>query len=275
MKKYKEIVERLKTNLNSLSKKKKIMLAGSCTALAICLACGVFYLTQAPDETVVNAQEKKVTTVSKKQPSEKQDDKDTSTSKEATKKTEDAKKTDNKKKTEDTKKTDDKKTEDVKKTEDAKKTSSSTKEPSKPNASKPAPSKPNASKPNASKPSTPTHTHHWVERTHVVHHEATGHNEQVLVTSAWDETIQVGEPRVWSCCNVCGADITGHEAEHAEAHALAGEGGGHHTEYDFSTVSYQQIHHDAVYETRWVQDSPAWDETVSDGWYCSECGAKR
>lgn len=134
----------------------------------------------------------------------------------------------------------------------------------------------NTSKPSSpeTKPSVPVHTHNWVERTHTVHHEATGHNEQYVVSEAWDEPVETQVEYAWECCNVCGADCTKDPSGHMEAHALAGEGGGRHTEYGYRTeITY--VHHDAVYGTRWVQDSAAWDETVSDGYACSGCGSTK
>ena len=135
----------------------------------------------------------------------------------------------------------------------------------------------NTSKPSSpeTKPSVPVHTHNWVERTHTVHHEATGHNEQYVVSEAWDE--QKSEPIYEmverSICNTCGADITGFSVDHI----LNGDCGGYHSEWEqvqTGTNNYT-VHHDAVYGTRWVQDSAAWDETVSDGYTCSGCGATK
>ena len=122
---------------------------------------------------------------------------------------------------------------------------------------------------NTSKPSVPSHTHNWVEQTHTVHHDATGHNEQYVVTEAWDEPIYTTEAR--DICNQCGVDITGNTTAHNKAHAMAYESGGWHTEWVQVQTGTQ--HHDAVYGTQWVQDSPAWDETVSDGYVCNGCGA--
>lgn len=157
--------------------------------------------------------------------------------------------------------------------------------PSKPAASKPAETKPAPSKPSTNinsgsnqgnstqKPSKPAHQHNYVAQTHVVHHEATGHNEQYVVQAAWDETVTTYEDYAWECCNVCGADCTADPWGHMEQHALAYEGGGYHTEYGTRPVT-TIVHHDAVYGTRWVQDSAAWDETVVDGYVCS-CGARQ
>ena len=215
-----------------------------------------------------------------------------------TKKEETDKKTEEKKeetsKKEETKKEDTKKEETKKDTSSKAESSSSDKKqdnttntatPSKPAASKPAETKPAPSKPSTNtnsgsnqgnstqKPSKPAHQHNYVAQTHVVHHEATGHNEQYVVQAAWDEPVTTYEDYAWECCNVCGADITDCIDEHTKAHALAYEGGGWHIEYGTRPVT-TTVHHDAVYGTRWVQDSAAWDETVVDGYVCS-CGARQ
>lgn len=123
------------------------------------------------------------------------------------------------------------------------------------------------------KPSTPAHTHNWVEQYKTVHHDAEGHYEDVLVQEAYDETVteEVYDP--WECCNFCGADITADPSGHIEAHMLKGEGGRSHTEM-YKTVT-TTVHHDAVYESRWVETAAAYDEKVSDGYVCSGCGARK
>ena len=215
-----------------------------------------------------------------------------------TKKEETDKKTEEKK--EETSKKEETKKEETKKDTSSKTESSSsdkkqdnttnTATPSQPAASKPAASKPAETKPSTSKPSTntnsgsnqgnstpapskPAHQHNYVAQTHVVHHDATGHNEQYVVQAAWDEQVTTYEDYAWECCNVCGADITNCINEHTYQHAINYEGGGWHTEYGTRPVT-TTIHHDAVYGTRWVQDSAAWDETVVDGYVCS-CGARK
>mgnify|MGYP002525407520 FL=1 len=122
--------------------------------------------------------------------------------------------------------------------------------------------------------SKPEHEHKYdIELSHIVHHEATGHDEQYVVKEAWDEEVTTEEEYAWSCCNVCGADCTDNPSEHMFEHALAYEGGGWHTEYGTRLVT-TTVHHDAIYGTRWVQDSEAYDEKVIDGYACS-CGAKK
>ena len=131
-----------------------------------------------------------------------------------------------------------------------------------------------SNKDNSNKTETkPVHQHNYVAQTHVVHHEATGHNEPYVVQDAWDEQVTTYEDYPWDCCNVCGADCTADPGGHAYQHAIKGEGGGHHTEYDSRPVT-KTVHHDAVYGTRWVQDTAAYDETVVDGYVCS-CGARK
>ena len=89
------------------------------------------------------------------------------------------------------------------------------------------------------------HVHNWV------YHPEQGHENTYTVTE------EVYEP--WDCCNVCGADCTADPGGHAYQHAIAGEGGGHHTEY-FKTKE--------VTKTEWVVDVPAYTE-------CSGCGARQ
>ena len=124
-----------------------------------------------------------------------------------------------------------------------------------------------------SKPEKPQHTHTWQEKTHTVNHSEVGHNEQYVVKEAWTETVTEDVYDPWDCCNVCGADCTADPSGHMKQHALAGEGGGWHTEY-YKTVT-RTVEHPAEYGTRYVVDTPAWTETVSDGFFCIGCGAKK
>ena len=201
-------------------------------------------------------------------------------------KKEDAKKNDTKKDTskqENTVQNDSKKNDsksNSKKKEPSNKTNPSTsnkkQETTKPSASASTTTKPatnsGSNKENSNKTES-VHQHNYVAQTHVAHHEATGHNEQYVEQEAWDEQVIIYEDYAWDCCNVCGADITNNVIEHEKAHALAYEGGGHHIEYGTRPVT-TTVHHEAVYGTRWVQDSAAYDETVVDGYVCS-CGARK
>lgn len=123
---------------------------------------------------------------------------------------------------------------------------------------------------NSSKPAE--HTHNWVAQYKTVNVPEKGHNEQVLVQAAYDEQVPITEMREFSICNVCGADITNNTTSHTKAHALAGEGGGYHSEWREVVTGYNTVHHDAVYETRYVVDSPATTKQELVGYKCSGCG---
>ena len=99
-----------------------------------------------------------------------------------------------------------------------------------------------------------------------------GHNEQVLVQAAYDEQVPVTEMKEFSICNQCGADITGRYIEHFEANDGCS---GYHSEWRETVVGYNTVHHDAVYETRYVVDSPATTKQELTGYKCSGCGKTR
>ena len=134
---------------------------------------------------------------------------------------------------------------------------------SKPDNEKPNPeSKPKPKPDNNQKPSA--HIHNWVAKT--IHHQEKGHMEKYEVQPGWDEKEVVAR----DICNQCGADITDIDiAAHGKAHALAGEGGGHHTEW---RETGKIIHHEAVYDEEWVVDQEPWDETY---YVCSGCGKRK
>lgn len=75
----------------------------------------------------------------------------------------------------------------------------------------------------------------WVDEVghyKVIHHDAVTHEEKVLVTDAWDEEVTVGT--------------------------------GEYDEEGNEIMKTEIKHHDAVYETRTVEDSPAYDETTKE-----------
>ena len=98
-----------------------------------------------------------------------------------------------------------------------------------------------------------------------------GHNEQVLVQAAYDEQVPITEMREYSICNDCGADITGFASDHI----LNGTCRRYHSEWRETVVGYNVVHHDAVYETRYVVDSPATTKQELTGYKCSSCGKTR
>lgn len=127
-------------------------------------------------------------------------------------------------------------------------------------------SKPSSKPSNSSKPAE--HTHNWVAQYKTVNVPEKGHNEQVLVQAAYDEQVPVTEMKEFSICNNCGADITGFASEHI----LNGTCRRYHSEWREVVTGYNTVHHDAVYETRYVVDSPATTKQELTGYKCSGCG---
>ena len=131
------------------------------------------------------------------------------------------------------------------------------------------PSNNNSSNSNSSKPAE--HTHNWVAQYKTVNVPEKGHNEQVLVQAAYDEPTYGYEYH--SFCNTCGLDLTANginDAQHVKQHMLNGEGGS--TTQKPVEVQTGTIHHEAVYETRYVVDSPATTKQELTGYKCSGCG---
>lgn len=92
----------------------------------------------------------------------------------------------------------------------------------------------------------------------------------VIDQAAWTETVNepIYEMQERSICNVCGTDITGNTVAHAKEHALAGEGGGHHSEWiqvQTGTNTYTVEHPE---QGHWESYS------VVTGYQCS-CGATK
>lgn len=133
------------------------------------------------------------------------------------------------------------------------------------------PSNNNSSNSSSSKPAE--HTHNWVAQYKTVNVPEKGHNEQVLVQAAYDEQVPVTEMKAYSICSTCGADITGNTSAHVKNHLMIGDDkGGYYTEWRETVVGYKTVHHDAVYETRYVVDSPATTKQELTGYKCSGCG---
>lgn len=118
-----------------------------------------------------------------------------------------------------------------------------------------------------------THSHDWVEVYKTVHHDAVTHEEQRVVTEAWDEEVY----KSVYICNRCGREFDALAAEDP-SNPLFEEfiihldtcqevGSSYHTE----SILVNTIHHDAVYETVTVVDKEAYDEQVIDYYKCS-CG---
>ena len=132
-----------------------------------------------------------------------------------------------------------------------------------------------SSKPSNNSGSKPAeHTHNWVAQYKTVNVPEKGHNEQVLVQAAYDEQVPVTEMREHEICSSCGADLTGTDASaHVYQHMINGDDkGGWHSEWREVVTGYNTVHHDAVYETRYVVDSPATTKQELTGYKCSGCG---
>lgn len=133
----------------------------------------------------------------------------------------------------------------------------------------------NNSSSSSSKPAE--HKHEWVAQYKTVNVPEKGHNEQVLVQAAYDEQVPITEMKAHSICNQCGADLTGLDidAHFKNSYFNGGDCGGYHTEWREEVTGYKTVHHDAVYETRYVVDSPATTKQELTGYKCSGCGKTR
>ena len=140
--------------------------------------------------------------------------------------------------------------------------SSSSKPSSKPsnsgsnNAGTSKPSNNSGSNSSSSKPAE--HTHNWV---------AVTETRTVVDQPAYDEQVPVTEMKEHEICNQCGADLTGLDidAHFKNSYFNGGNCGGFHSEYREEVTGYQTVHHDAVTHT----------ETVTTGYRCSTCGARK
>ena len=132
-----------------------------------------------------------------------------------------------------------------------------------------------SSKPSNNSGSKPAeHTHNWVAQYKTLNVLEKGHNEKVLVQDAYDEPTFGYEYH--SICNTCGLDLTANginDAQHVKQHMLNGEGGS--TTQKPVEVQTGTIHHEAVYETRYVVDAPATTKQELTGYKCSGCGKTR
>lgn len=135
------------------------------------------------------------------------------------------------------------------------------------NSSSSKPSNNSGSNSNSSKPAE--HTHNWVAQYKTVNVPEKGHNEQVLVQDAYDEQVPQYQYLERSICNQCGADITNNIDAHFKS---SWDCYGYHMEFQQVLTGYKTVHHEAVYETRYVVDSPATTKQELAGYKCSGCG---
>lgn len=154
-----------------------------------------------------------------------------------------------------------------KKNNTASTSSNSNKNNSSSSSSKPSSKPSNNNSSNSSKPAE--HTHNWVAQYKTVNVPEKGHNEQVLVQAAYDEQVPQYQDLERSICNQCGADITNNIDAHFKS---SWDCSGYHMEFQQVLTGYKTVHHDAVYETRYVVDSPATTKQELTGYKCSSCG---
>lgn len=151
--------------------------------------------------------------------------------------------------------------------------SSSSKPSSKPsnssnNSSSSKPSNNSGSSSNNSKPAE--HKHEWVAQYKTVNVPEKGHNEQVLVQAAYDEQVPVTEMKEICVGNQSGLQINGDPNEYLLNNSNGDSGW--HSEWREVVTGYKTVHHEAVYETRYVVDSPATTKQELTGYKCSGCG---
>ena len=151
-----------------------------------------------------------------------------------------------------------------------------------------APDNGNNSNASDTTPATPEHTHTWTPVTTTIHHDATGHYEDVVVgtktvvdKAAWNEPVY--EYRAYAVkCLGCGEEFENGLDYQAHAMNRIDEG---YDECGRSTVLYRneqvntinheaETHEENITESRWVEDTAAYDETVTTGYTCS-CGATK
>ena len=133
------------------------------------------------------------------------------------------------------------------------------------------PSNNSGSNSNSSKPAE--HTHNWVAQYKTVNVPEKGHNEQVLVQAAYDEQVPVTEMKEICVGNQSGLQINGDPNEYLLNNSNGDSGW--HSELCETVVGYKTVHHEAVYETRYVVDSPATTKQELTGYKCSGCGKTR
>ena len=129
----------------------------------------------------------------------------------------------------------------------------------------------NSSNSNSSKPAE--HTHNWVAQYKTVNVPEKVHNEQVLVQAAYDEQVPITEMKEICVGNQSGLQINGDPNEYLLNNSNGDSGW--HSEWREVVTGYKTVHHDAVYETKYVVDSPATTKQELTGYKCSGCGKTR
>lgn len=126
---------------------------------------------------------------------------------------------------------------------------------------------------------TQQHTHNWVAQTKTIHHDAVYETKYVVDQAAYDEQPDWKDVDGYICDNCHQEMFTLEEAQmHVQVSATMGSGkckSYHAGIVRIPPGAQNPIHHDEVghYEQVLVKD--AWDETVSNGYKCSICGATK
>lgn len=138
-----------------------------------------------------------------------------------------------------------------------------------------------------STPATPEHTHTWSPVTTTVHHDATGHYEDVVVGTktvvdkeAWDEPVYEWTAYAVKCLG-CGSlfnsgkEWTEHSKKSFQTDSPCGSYTVLYRNEQVNTINHEaETHEENITEKRWVEDAAAYDETVTTGYICS-CGATK
>ncbi|MCM1286879.1 MAG: hypothetical protein NC240_01115 [Clostridium sp.] len=124
-----------------------------------------------------------------------------------------------------------------------------------------------------------THQHTWEAQYRTVHHDEEGHYENVCVKEAYDDPIYESRYICHYCHQAFGRDEMSHFAicgpPMSEDDPFWEPGATLGSSYSIGKVQVSAVHHEAVYEEKWIVDKKAYDEQVLDGYKCTTCGATK
>lgn len=123
------------------------------------------------------------------------------------------------------------------------------------------------------------HTHNWVAQTQTIHHDAVYETKYVVDQAAYDELPDWKDVDGYICDN-CHQEMFTLEEAQMHVQVSAAMGSGKCKSYHAGIVrippgAQNLIHHDEVGHNEQVLVQDAWDETVSNGYKCSICGATK
>ena len=138
---------------------------------------------------------------------------------------------------------------------------------------------------------TPTHTHNWIPITQTIHHPAEtrqedqGHYKTIVDQAAYDEEVPIMEyDHICITCYRRGSIVRLHSQSevnsHLDYHYSIGDSSCQYGNFTFQNGT-ETVHHEAVTHQEWVSNivtvtvKEAWDEVVTVGYQCSECGATK